>query len=611
MAAKADKDALKKNLFWILLGVFFVGWFITLLFVLLASDDTPKKNWETAKGKIEGVRDPKNEKFNAPWNKYKEEASAHKDKVWEAGWQKQKEMYTWPINMVKKPNYPSDKLGTREEDDLERRTSFRNDEYKTQFAGLDQLVNPVTFSPSFEVVFPMQVWNPNKAPTREEIWLAQEDFWVRREMLYIVLDTLNKVSQFQNITAQRVDPKAKLPEGVEARRVYRNANWELDLLFVKNKERPGLFISAESTIKNINRTQKTQYLASRTSPPGSPGVPFRFYHPGGASRVIRIAGEPLAYEQVAKLGVDYDLSPVNVVAAVSGKDPKFALEVQQVLEWETSPIRQIDALEVALHSHRTVTWGLKINEELKKLDPVPENPDSAATDSSATGGPGAVAGGPGAMPGGPGAMPGGPGMMPGTGFGSSPATLDATPVTGIARHRYMHITKQCRHLPIGMRILIDQSHIHDFLGAVSNSPLRIQITQVCFHHVPTPPRPGSRGGSGSTPGYPPGSYPGAGPGDIGDEEDRIRPGPGAPIGSRPPGLPLLGRPGSGLYTGGVGWRPGDDYSGAGLGSGSLSRPTETTSIVQDNAKLVELTVYGIATLYERYPPAPPAEASNP
>jgi hypothetical protein len=609
MAAKADKDALKKNLFWILLGVFLVGWLVAMLLVLMSSDSNPQKNWEAAKGKIGGVRDPKNESFNAPWNTYKAEASGHKDKVWEAGWQKQKDMYTWPLNMVNKPNYPSDKLGNNDSDDLERRSSFRNDEYKTQFAGLDQLVNPVTFSPSFEAVFPAQVWNPRTAPTREEIWLAQEDFWVRREMLYIVLDTLNKVAQFENITAQRVDPKAKLPDGVEARRVYRNANWELDLLFVKNKERPGLFISRDSTIKNVNRTQKTQYLASLTSPAGSPGVPFRFYHPGGASRVIRIAGEPLSFEQVAKLGVDYDLSPVNVSAAVAGKDPRFNLEVQQVLEWETSPIRQIDALEVALHSHRTVTWGLKLNEELKKLDPLPEKPET--TDSG-----GAIGGAPGGAAGGAPAMPDGMGMGTPGGMGSpggvAAATVDATHINNIPRHRYMHITKQCRHLPIGMRVVIDQSHIHDFLGAVGNSSLRIQITQVNFHHIPTPPRPGKSGNSGTTPGagYPVG--PGM-PGNAGspgsDEEDRIRPGPGT--GFRPPSFPMPGRgPGVGMFPGGAGWRPGDDYTGGGLNPG-VGRPVETTSIIQDNAKLVELTVYGVATLYERYPPAPPAEGTTP
>jgi hypothetical protein len=607
MAAKADKDALKKNLFWILLGVFLVGWLLTMVFVLLSSDSTPQKNWEAAKGKIGGVRDPKNESFNAPWNKYKEEASAHKDTVWEAGWRKQKEMYTWPLTMVNKPNYPSDKLGTNDSDDLERRSSFRNDEYKTQFAGLDQLVNPVTFAPSFEAVFPMQVWNPRTAPTREEIWLAQEDFWVRREMLYIVVDALNKVAQFENITAQRVDPKAKLPDGVEARRVYRNANWEIDLLLVKNKERPGLFISGESTIKNINRTQKTQYLASRTSPPGSPGVPFRFFHPGGASRVIRIAGEPLAYEQVAKFGVDYDLSPVNVSAAVAGKDPRFALEVQQVLEWETSPLRQIDALEVALHSHRTVTWGLKLNEELKKLDPLPEKPEGTP---DAGGNPGGM---PGATPpvGGPGG-PGGPSVPGGGPGGAAPAAVDATHINTIPRHRYMHITKQCRHLPIGMRVLIDQSHIHDFLGAVSNSSLRIQITQVSFHHVATPPRPGNQAGSGTTPGGYPG-VPGVPSGPGMDEEDRIRPGSGGGVGSRPPMMPMPGRgPGVGMFTGGAGWRPGDDTSGGGLTTGGVTRPTETASIIQDNAKLVELTVYGVATLYERYPPAPPkAEGTTP
>ena len=57
--------------------------------------------------------------------------------------------------------------------------------------------SPAEFRQSYETVFPQQVWHPTREITREEMWLAQEDFWVRREMLGIVQDAMNSVALFQ------------------------------------------------------------------------------------------------------------------------------------------------------------------------------------------------------------------------------------------------------------------------------------------------------------------------------------------------------------------------------------------------------------------------------
>jgi hypothetical protein len=588
MAAKADKDALKKNVFWIALGGFVVLWLIAVVCVMLSGDPTKKKAWEDAKQGIDKAGEkPKNEKFYEPWDKYGESASGHKDEVWKAGWLQQKDIYTWPANMKVRPTYPTDVFGSNPKDDLDRRSEFRDD-YKTQFAdqGLDTLISPAVYRGGFEAVVPKQVWHGEQAPTREEIWLAQEDFWVRREMLNIVIEAMNAVALFKDVTDEVLkDPKApKTPEGVEGRRVFRNANWELDLLFIKDGTQ--LVISPDSTIKNINRTQKLQHLASVSH---SNGVPFRFFQRGTERRqVIRIAGEPLAYEQSAKIGRRYSIDPVSVKEGLA-KGSAAPLGVQQVLEWETSPIRQLDALEVGLHSHRTVTWGLKVNEELKKLDP---DPVVEGVDPNA-----APVGGPmGMMPmGGPGSSstpgPGGPGL-PG-GLGGAPA-VDSTRINLIRRPRYMHITKQCKHLPVALEVVVDQAHIHDVLGAVANSPLRIQITQVTFHGVPTPLRPVEGMADGMGP---------MGPmGPMGMPMGVI---PGGPRSSAtmPGGF---GR-GSRFTGGGVGFRAGESFSGeGGFGPmGGIAPKTDNVSLVQDNAKMVELTVYGIATLYERFPPAPP------
>ena len=602
MAAKVDKEALKKNIFWIALGGFFVLWLVALLSVLVSGDQSKEKAWKDAVSGIDAAsKSPKNQSFYEPWDKYGEAASSHKDKVWEAGWQQQKDIYTWPVGMEVLLKYPTDSFGTTPRDDLDRRSKFRDD-YLTQFVGLDSVINPAVFSGGFDKVFPKQVWDRFRAPAREEIWLAQEDFWVRREMLNIVVEAMNGVALFKDVTAEVLKDNPKLPDGVLARRVYRNANWEMDLHFIKADKGTEWVVGPDSTIKNVNRTHKLQHLASISHPAG---VPFRFYQLNGGTCIVRVAGEPLAYEQSAKLGRTYSLNPLSVQKALTAGSVQ-PLGVQQVLEWETSPIRQLDALELSLHSHRTVTWGLKINEELKKVDPDPTQ-EGGETSGGAAGSP--MGGGPGPAgpgmggPGPGGSGEGGPGMG---GPGGGAASADATKINLISRLRYMHVTKQCRHLPIALRLVVDQSHIHDVLGAVANSPLRIQITQVAFSYAPTPLRPTS-GSSGTE--VPMGGTPmGSGPG--------VPPMPGGPGPGRPGmafGGSSFGRGGS--FPGGAGFRSGDNVAGEGGiggigGPGGVVRPGETVSQVQDNAKMVELTVYGIATLYERYPAAPPVPAAT-
>jgi hypothetical protein len=62
------------------------------------------------------------------------------------------------------------------------------------------------------------------------------------------------------------------------------------------------------------------------------------------------------------------------------------------------------------------------------------------------------------------------------------------------------------------------------------------------------------------------------------------------------------RPGGGRPLGPGGPGPGEGPGG----------PDGTASQVQDTAVLMELTVYGIATLYERFPPKPKsAESTTP
>jgi hypothetical protein len=563
---------------------------VLLVLVWFSGNDKPRTDYENADKAIKGASSPKNDSFVTPWNNYGGRVSAYKNTIWKEGWDQQKHIFTWPDKMnCPDPTgwahfRPSSKF---EADDRGR---FR-EKYKSQFTRLDSWVAPAQFinrsgsqgaggagghadpmmppvvgggkgdakASGFAAVFPQQKWDMEKAPTREEIWLAQEDFWVRREMLRALQEAQNSVMVCQETWFSWLEHGNK--------RVFRNANWELELHLVKKGGK--LTISEDSTIRNINRTRKVQSLASSQS---KLGVPFRIFQLAprtidgttvmvpveGTTFIMRVAGEPQAYDSVTPLKRNYDVEPVEL-------DKPFG--IQQLPEWETSPLREVNALLLPYHSHRTITWGYVVNEDLKKLDPEPveEAPQPA------TGG-------------------GGNTTTPPPGGATTPAAPagDFTKLNKISRLRYMYRASggECRHLPIALRVVVDQAYAHTVLAALANSPLRVQITQVTMNaassHNPTPAHTGGAGGVGGKP----------------------------PIGGnmyRPPPPPSFGRFGSGSRPGAM--PVGEERGDSPYGDKDDSGKGGTKSPVIDDAKLIELTVYGIATLYEA-PPEPKKEDTS-
>jgi hypothetical protein len=136
-----------------------------------------------------------------------------------------------------------------------------------------------------------------------------------------------------------------------------------------------------------------------------------------------------------------------------------------------------------------------------------------------------------------------------------------------------------------MVLIVDQAAVNDVLVAVANSRLKIQITQVHMVHVPDPGPVVSDTTTTPDGGLPapPGTV-----GTVGPYPDKRKPLPG---GGGP--MPPEREPRPPSSTGPL--QPGFPY-----GPGT----TETEPTVEDN-NLFELTVYGVATLYERYPKREP------
>jgi hypothetical protein len=478
-----------------------------------------------------------------------------------------------------------------------------------------------------------------RRPTPEEVWYAQEDFWVKSEMLYAVRRTLDSVGKmtreepgfWANLGQQAQYPDRRFTpyEPIqgradtgrhyvpEAENRFRNVNWEMHLAFEED-DGGNLFVSGHSTLRNVNPGHRVQ-AGTGTGPVDKDtketkaALLFRLIQrkpqyklSERGMKALRSASvpdkvlaklQPIQEKDVygARKPLDEDLKkalsaeelqqfqdrivstmkyeeekpkswtlkvktqdlPWNAVGEFSESkelkkdeaiDPRQPFEIEQVFDWRSAPVRRIDDILTCYHAHRDAKVQLKAHKILAK--PPEDKPGDA-------GAPGAAAPVP---PPGPQPGPGGVGDMGAAG----PMLPQPTEANGLERNRYLNVTDTCRDMPFAVVVVLEQQHLHDFLVQLANSNLRIQITQVHFTRVRN-----------------------VGP-TMGDETApmdpmNIRPG-------RPPGPPRGER-------GERGER------------GSEGAPQVADGAADPN--LIEVSIYGIAALYEKFsPPKPPEDAAK-
>jgi len=160
----------------------------------------------------------------------------------------------------------------------------------------------------------------------------------------------------------------------------------------------------------------------------------------------------------------------------------------------------------------------------------------------------------------------------GAGAGGNQGALE---MPSLWSFRYMEVTEQSRRVPVAVVLIVDQDHIDRVLTSFNNSKMRFLPTQVLVNQYLGSMQPPAVVDPNGPPGFPGGVGPGPGFGGFG--------GPGREI-MRPP----IG--GFGGF-GGFGGQPGDPGT-------AVSEPDTN----------MELVIYGIMTLYQRYPAAPPPPA---
>lgn len=631
--AKMDKEALQKNKFWIGLGAFVLLWLVGLLTLQMSAGsmaEAKKKEYEKSKTDIEGWTGKAKNKANyvPPWDEYGKTFRDHKNTIWQEAWAAQKHVLKWPTggdyaaNWNKTASFDDwkkkmeDQTGgysttvcneyrgeyyvqlnkevykptalfpqrTEEEQKLEPLYVYQLEkqmapiEFKGGRAGFETIMAPATSAVAGGAaggpggVGPGAIGPPGgrggpvmpgpggpggpggaapgnsitslwaKDPTVEEIWLAQEDYSVKYELLQVArrtVDSVAKLTRDDEITKDK-----PLPEKAIKALGFRNSRWQIVLYLEREGNKD--YISKKSTIKNLS--PRVLLLSN----PRTRGPLVFELRQGNARYPLRLKGEPLGSQAQVEIGEQFSVATVSLDGPV---------EMAQVFDWSTSPVRRIDDLRLGYNSHRTSNLPLIASKHF----PEPEVPVDPAA-----GGPGET------TPGGPASSStpplGGRGEGPGGAAGAGPVATTA--VNGLVKNRYIHVTGQARSMPVGVTVVVDQTHIHDFLAELANCHLRFQITQVQIRHVRDV---ASIMETAATPGT--GTGPGTGPGDPGDESPGGRPGG---IGGRQPGP---GTPGPGM--------PGPGMPGPGTPGGLVaSNPLDPN--------LVELTVYGIATLYEKF-----------
>lgn len=305
-----------------------------------------------------------------------------------------------------------------------------------------------------------------------------------------------------------------------------------------------------------------------------------------APEKVTLSGEPMDPRVPTAAGSGQRKVTVDLI---QGFPRTGVYSVEQVLTWETAAVKRIDAVSfgtAAVHSHRTFPEGVRA---FKKEEKKEEAADAKGGDL-----------GGGMMP--PG-MKMGPGAMPGPGGELGKDAGNLTP-HGLIKDRYVSVTDQARQIPVAVALIVDQEHVDRVQTAFANSKFRFLTTQVLLNRYPGSVRPPVLGGGQTVP-------------DEGEGDGEAFPGApkmpgkmGFPPGMMPPGMmpPGMGPMGGGNPFGmppGVGPMPGGMPGMQGMpGMPGMPGGFGASLAADENETNVEIVIYGVITLYQRYPPPP-------
>jgi hypothetical protein len=517
MAMKIDKEYLVKHHFWFMLAAYLplVVLSLVLLWTSVAGAiDKRATDLKSLKDKVKTNTKP--DAKNMAWidaaTKKAEALAKQKNKVWSEVWNGQAAIFTWP-----EPLAHLDALDYGDKiDRSEDRDTYINDKkcYSKQLTDMVALVQPVNnkgegvvqFRDNWKTVINhVEPWFGKSAaltvPSSEEIWLAQEDLWVQRELLQIIRDTNDGLAVYEKSKFSTKPLKDEID-----RQVFENPRWRIEI--------------------GISRDQMRYRITNRSSRQQTLGFVFRVSFKPAGTKELWVDGEPLAPNQT---------SPEKALTVAGANwGPSIKLDgVSQVLDWHSAPIKRIDRIDLTrtanISAGRALVPFRGFASDEKKDEPSP-NPMSRE------------------MP-----MPGVRGREAKSGL-------------GLDKVRYLESSDQVRRMPLAILLIVDQSNVQDVLTTFARSRMRFQVTQVEWKRYRGSIQPVILADDG-------------------------RPEAGAPAAMRRPPMPGV----VGFDPRRMTPMPRPDRPGPNVNNAADENE-------EDSSNLVELAVYGIASLYHKYPP---------
>jgi hypothetical protein len=606
-----DTQSLKKHHFWILLALAIILVPVALSGAVFqvggAAEEKAKKiddKWKTLNN-----QQVKSNDYREQLDTQKAELQIQKSRVWQAAYNAQQGLIRWPAalnhlnDLMASPNATTPaRLYFGDPIDIGDREKFRGDDvYKAEYARLPEVIAPTQFADKngLSVLSERYIAEWKKTPSPEEMWLALEDLCVQREVLHDIHAVNQMVAEFLPDPLppkEPAKPKGNAPEEkkrydeemkryLQEKKTYDEAKKKVDAelaeeLKVQRGESAGRFISPYWRLDLVagrpagGKAGEIAFRGKLTNTSGhqlnAAKLDFKVWlrNPqlGGGEPVLLTLEPESGYLKADQSYPDYDANrdkdlkdkkPYFTETRVGQSDtPLRIYKVEQKLDPRYVPVKQVAQLRLGYKSHRFASRPLVMaafSEEAVKNSPQPATPAPAL------------------------------GGSPLPGLGGGAASTDLTD-NGVPRSRYLEKNEQVRRMPVAITLVVDQAHVQDVLRALANSRLRFQDTQVHmerFRGVITfdqEPDQAVRDGGAPLP---------------------ARPGRGD---ARPPGFidpTALMRNRIGQGRGSREGRP----AMAGPGGDSMS-------VEEENNNLVEMTVYGLISLYEHFPPKSAAGQSG-
>jgi len=543
MAAKFDAEMLKKHHFWFLfiptvIGLL-VAWYALFIEVPDAISGAAAQH-EEGKKKIAYQAKPRG--LVDEYKKNVTKLDAERIKKWSEAWEEQKDLYPWPAG------YSRDQLslikdlkfgapGVSAADDAPTRKVMN--EIRRQFEAHYQAEYKQFVAELEPLQFRGRWEDLLRYKGKFSLVPDAEDMWLAMEDLWVQREILRRVAAVNTEAAKFDIVRAADGKDDPKNRVFKSRIWQLDLKLtgVDNKRR------LEGTLTNVSPRLQVMGVGNRMilnvwlSPNAK--EPFPFEVQGGAVE----AGATIPIKPLDKHEIPADVRATELA------------KVQQEFDVRTVPIKRVEHFSLGKLDARHVAYSLlppKFSEDMAAKQP-------GSTSGQGTTGPGkGMTGTPGTA-GTPGTSNTGssmPSMSMGSGPDSGQTANDETQ-NGLKRARYIARTEQVRRMPVALAVVTDQTYIKDILESLANTKLRYQITQVHWSRYHNDLNYTSNRGM---------SFPGSGRG-------------GEPGKTAPP------EPGKGF--------------GSGSGFDFGSAPT-TSREDQFSANLLEVSVYGIVSLYTKF-----------